>query len=286
MKKILFLLTFSAVMVLASCNRSNNGSYDDFDNSSSGTSGDTTEVDIPDLCQLFYKTVNDEKLQFESIDTLAVFGTAIASNEYENGQGVITFESDIDSVADKVFRERTELLSVELPECVKKVGKFAFYGCTSLTSVVLPDSVESIGNYAFEDCSALESVVIPNSVTSVGEYLFSGCSALADVVLGEGLTVVADGMFNECEALADVVVPEGVTSIGNYAFNGCAALVSIAMPGSLKNVGMAAFMSCQSLKEVRITDLAAWQAIEFGLYGSPLENKEAKLYLNGEEIVE
>lgn len=259
MKKIFLLLAFLSVMLLPSCNRSNNGLDDELDNPAVENPEDT----VPDICQIIYKTVNDEVLQFGDIDTLAVFGTAIVSNEYENGRGIITFESDIDSVAGRAFRERAEVVSIELPVCVKEIGMYAFYGSNALVEVKMPNGVEKIGYCAFQNCSALTDVVIPNSVTNIGEYAFSGCSSIENVVIPEGVEVVGDLAFNECSALESVTIPASVKSVGNFAFYGCSAL-----------------------KEVHISDLAAWQAIEFGTYASPLENKDTKLYLNGEEVIE
>lgn len=84
-----------------------------------------------------------------------------------------------------------------IPENVKSIADYAFYGCTGLTSVSIgSDNVPSssgvaplppgssssnntngtsIGNYAFFGCSNLASVTIRNSVTKVGHYAFDGC---------------------------------------------------------------------------------------------------------------
>ena len=84
-----------------------------------------------------------------------------------------------------------------IPQDLKSIADYAFYGCTGLTSVsigndkvpTVPDPVPlppgsssgyntngtSIGNYAFFGCSNLASVTIRNSVTKVGHYAFDGC---------------------------------------------------------------------------------------------------------------
>ena len=85
-----------------------------------------------------------------------------------------------------------------IPNSVRRIDDYAFYGCSGLTFIAIPNSVTSIGLYAFQDCSGLTSVTIPNSVTSIGNYAFSGCSGLTSVT-----------------------IPNSVASIGNHAFDGC-----------------------------------------------------------------
>ena len=59
-----------------------------------------------------------------------------------------------------------------IPEGVKVIGSYAFYGCHSLTSVVIPEGVTEIGSSAFSACFRLTSVTIPCSVTKIGEQAF------------------------------------------------------------------------------------------------------------------
>ena len=52
----------------------------------------------------------------------------------------------------------TDLVSVEIGDCVTSIGVSAFEYCISLTSVTIPNSVTSIGNRAFSDCESLISI--------------------------------------------------------------------------------------------------------------------------------
>lgn len=47
----------------------------------------------------------------------------------------------------------TEVCSVIVPETVKSLGWFTFFGCSSLRSVSLPASVQSIGYASFDGCN-------------------------------------------------------------------------------------------------------------------------------------
>lgn len=52
---------------------------------------------------------------------------------------------------------------------------FLFRNCSQLTTIQIPDSVLSIQDYAFGNCISLETIHIPVSVTSIGVYAFNGC---------------------------------------------------------------------------------------------------------------
>ena len=75
----------------------------------------------------------------------------------------------------------TNLVSVEIGDCVTSIGDWAFKECTSLTSVTIPNSVTSIGGLAFHTCTSLTSVTIPNSVTSIGGLAFHTCISLQSI---------------------------------------------------------------------------------------------------------
>jgi len=66
----------------------------------------------------------------------------------------------VTSIRGSVFSNRSDIISVHIPEGVQKIyGGFA--SCTSLTTVSIPSSVTYIGSSAFLSCSSLTSVVIP-----------------------------------------------------------------------------------------------------------------------------
>ena len=110
-----------------------------------------------------------------------VFGANIISNKYNNGMGVITFDSDVTTIGNYAFYGCDSLTSVTIGDSVTTIGGSTFYNCTSLTSVNIPDSVTSIGNYAFRGCTGLTSIEVPDSVTEIGYYAFYGCSSLRSV---------------------------------------------------------------------------------------------------------
>lgn len=74
------------------------------------------------------------------------FDEEIVSNEYVNGQGVITFGDVITSIKDSAFKDRELLTTIRIPAGVLTIGDYAFSGCDELTTVYcLADSPPTIG---------------------------------------------------------------------------------------------------------------------------------------------
>jgi len=48
------------------------------------------------------------------------------------------------------------LVAIKIPDSVKTIGKFAFWGCESLEYVTIPNSVEEIGSLVFWGCEKLD----------------------------------------------------------------------------------------------------------------------------------
>lgn len=71
------------------------------------------------------------------------------------------------------------MTSINIPNSVTYIVRYAFSGCTRLLSIEIPKSVISIGHDAFFGCNGLKSIEIPTSVKVIGNTAF-GCSNLKD----------------------------------------------------------------------------------------------------------
>ena len=58
------------------------------------------------------------------------------------------------AIGERAF-ENSSVAAVVLPEGIKKIEWFAFYGCEELVNVTIPSSVSSIGYAVFDGCSEL-----------------------------------------------------------------------------------------------------------------------------------
>ena len=69
-----------------------------------------------------------------------------------------------------------------------------FECCTKLVTVRLPESLRKIGDYAFRYCEALVHVDIPSGVNEIGTSAFS-FSSLETVTIPEGVFDLTDSIF-------------------------------------------------------------------------------------------
>ena len=211
--------------------------------------------------------------------------TSIGGNAFSDCTGLksITIPDSVTSIGGDAFSGCTGLESVTISKSVTSIG--AFSGCSSLKSITIPDGVTSIGSFAFSDCAGLESITIPDSVTRIGRFAFSGCSSLKGITIPDGVTSIDNYTFRNCNSLESITIPDSVTSIGYCAFSSCHSLESITIPDSVTEIGSDAFEYC-SLKEVHISDIAAWCEMGFlNKYASPL-SRAGNLYLNDKLITD
>ena len=163
------------------------------------------------------------------------------------------------------FAGDTNLISVNIPNSVTKIGERAFSGCKSLTSITIPNSVTYIGTEAFSYCDGLTSVTIGNSITSnIG--IFSGIMnhniTSIDIAPDNPRYKSIDGVVFSHAADTLILYPGGrqgsysipnsVTSIGRGAFYYCTGLISVNIPNSITAIEDRTFSYCSGLTNVHI----------------------------------
>ena len=151
---------------------------------------DMVDTKIHDANKIYY-TSCDGKIVIPSDES--AFGANIVSNEYNGGEGVITFDAPVTTI-----------------------DSWAFDNCASLTCIIIPNSVVSIGYRAFSFCNSMISVTIPNSVASIGDWAFTCCNSLRYVYCKSITPPVLYG-FNVFDTNADdrkIYVP--IQSVEKY----------------------------------------------------------------------
>lgn len=97
--------------------------------------------EAPQSTDFFYVVENGKA----TVTSYVGKATSVTVPSEINGYAVV-------AVGDRAFMDRTDVVSVTLPDGVQKLGWFAFSGCVSLQSVELPDSVNVISYGAFDNC--------------------------------------------------------------------------------------------------------------------------------------
>ena len=122
-----------------------------------------------------------------------------------------------------------------------------------IPSINIPNNITSIGRWAFYNCSSLTSITIPNSVTKIDDFAFYGCSSLTSIIIPNNVTNISYGAFSGCSSLTSITIPNSVTEIGEWAFCRCSSLTSITIPNSVTKIKSDVFYSCDNLKEIKYT---------------------------------
>ena len=190
------------------------------------------------------------------------------------------------AIGANVFKDKTTITSVTIPNSVTSIGSYAFYGCEGLTSITIPNSVTSIGSYAFEGCGLKEmhisdlaawcgiyfdsyyanplfyaknlylngelvtELVIPEGVKEIKYHAFNYCTKLTSIEIPNSVTSIRSSAFSGCKGLTSIIIPNSVTSIGSFAFSHCTRLTNVVIGNSVTSIGDWAFRECTSLTSV------------------------------------
>jgi len=87
----------------------------------------------------------------------------------------------VTELADFCLSRHENLLRVQLPNSLIKIGRNAFDNCCRLVTVEVPDSIQIIGSMAFANCTALSTITIGQGLRELGATAFYNCTQLDSV---------------------------------------------------------------------------------------------------------
>ena len=146
------------------------------------------------------------------------------------------------------------LVSITIPNSVRRIGSSAFYKCASLISIKIPKDIKVVGSSTFEGCSSIKSIYIPNGVVRIGDSAFSCCRNLSTINLPDTVTTIEQSAFQGCSSLTAINIPNNVQEISTSVFWGCSSLMSINIPNSIITIGNSAFYRCNKLTSITIPE--------------------------------
>lgn len=115
-----------------------------------------------------------------------------------------------------------------------------------LDSEIIPEGVRGIADFAFYGSPTLQSVALPANVKIVGKQAFVNCQAMMTLNT-TGVEFIDYGAFAHCINLTTLRLGEGLRDIGSYAFYGCSSLnnnrlnPTSTIPASVRHIGSMAF---------------------------------------------
>ena len=186
--------------------------------------------------------------------------------KYNGNVSALSIPAELDGykvvgMGDGVFKGKTALRTVVIPDSVETIGDSAFENCSNLLNVQLPNSVTSIGYWAFRDCDRLKQIEIPKSLETTGHNglpsqsgVFYDCDNLKKIIFEDGITKIPQCIFANCSGLEKIEIPYTVTNIGEYACYNCKNLKDIKFSESVTEIGNYAFSMCNSLFSLEIPD--------------------------------
>ena len=152
-----------------------------------------------------------------------------------------------------IIERREDITEFNVPEGIKYIGAFAFYGCTSLENVTLPDTVKSIRWEAFCNCINLEEINLPESLEIIEGEAFRNCKSLKNINLPQEITMIEDETFSDCTSLETINFSRNLDEIGVGAFSNCQSLKEVVLPDNVTIIGYQAFHECTNLEKVKLS---------------------------------
>ena len=170
--------------------------------------------------------------------------------------------------------QKTEA-SFTVPDTVKTIGQYAFYGNSCLTSIVVGKNVTSIYAGAFFNLSNLSDITLPfigtseKDTASFGEvfcidYVFNIPESLKRVHILDGK--LSSSAFSDCSSIEEVTLPAVPSEIPHFCFSGCSQLKkltfaqigattqdgALALPEGIESIESSAFSGCKNITFVTL----------------------------------
>ncbi|MDD6035306.1 MAG: leucine-rich repeat protein [Lachnospiraceae bacterium] len=171
-------------------------------------------------------------------------------------------------IGGNAFAYLYDLVSIVLPDTIRKIDRFAFFNCSSLIKIEIPNGVTEIEYRAFDGCNSLKSVFIPASLKKIGGYdgtnRYYGfynwdCLSLEEYIVSdenEVFTSIDGSLYSKdgttlfcvpCATKGSFRIPETVLLVQTYAFENCSGIKEIIVTGEETSVE-ASFRGCTSLE--------------------------------------
>lgn len=223
---------------------------------------DGGEVTITD-----YIGTSEHVLIPDAIDGLPV--TALGHRAfYEKTVTTVVVPDSVTEIGAACFSGDNYLVSLKLPDGLKRLPPASLESCMRLYDFDLPQSLEKIYSSVFEFNYYLTHLTLPSCLTEIEQLNFIGLYGLQSLTLAEdnaafkldetnGLLMTADGTrllhcFSDISPAEEIILPEGVKIVDPFAFHYDYDVKRIVLPEGVETIGAMAFAMCPNLTEIVI----------------------------------
>jgi hypothetical protein len=129
-------------------------------------------------------------------------------------------ETELTKEALRGVRDR-QIMKVQFPSTLKKIGKETFMYNSHLESINLPPSLIEIGDSAFYQCCELKNIDIPITLPKIGTDAFLGCKKINKLIYYDYGRRYYGWVGQKTACPNELVIPDNVIAIDDYAFLQC-----------------------------------------------------------------
>ena len=147
--------------------------------------------------------------------SVTAFTVSSASDNYTSEDGILY---DVDKVSLVLYPAGRVSETLNIPETVSSIAKYAFAYAKNLKSIELPSGLTNINDSAFV-FSKLTSVTTLASNLAIAKHAFSNCLNLTTVDFKGAIASIGDGAFQNDKKLSTVkFVGTSIPDFGKYVF--------------------------------------------------------------------
>jgi hypothetical protein len=105
-----------------------------------------------------------------------------------------------------------------ISEGTTEIIDYQFFQCYELININIPKSIIKIGISSFQYCTALTNITIPIHLSIISKYAFFGCTNLTEIIF-LGNIAIESNAFSNCISLRNIIIHSNLTNISNNIFN-------------------------------------------------------------------
>lgn len=181
-----------------------------------GWSGNYRKVTSDSTVHAIWEYVTSPGIIY-STDEFKNYAEIIGSHSEINGEiyvGAYFSDKIILTIGQDAFRDRIGITAMHLLDGILAIEDGAFAGCENMISIDIPSTVKRIGKDAFAGCKNLKSITLPEGLTSIEAGAFAGCESLEEIIIPESVIKIGEGAF-DTEGLTILLYPESDSEDGN-----------------------------------------------------------------------